>query len=77
MVQRLVIRKGVIRGQNIVLENDTGLPENQEVLVGIGVVSIGEDETAAQEALAREIEADEALRTIYRMRHTGRSTREL
>jgi hypothetical protein len=72
MFKNLVIRKGIIRGQTIVLEGSHGLPEGQAVLVGIGV-----PDTEAKEELAQELEANEALGTIYRMRHAGRSSREL
>jgi hypothetical protein len=77
MLKNVIIRKGTIQGQTVVLEADSGLPDGQTVLVGISVPAAeGEDQKASEE-LARELEAEEALTTIYRMRHSGRSILEL
>jgi hypothetical protein len=78
MLKNFVLRKGLIQGQTVLLEGDTGLPDGQEVLVGIGVpVAPVAGTESAREELLQELEAEEALKTIYRMRHTGRSIREL
>jgi hypothetical protein len=60
-----------------VLEADPGLPDGQDVLVGISVPLAESEDQKATEELARELEAEEALATIYQMRHSGRSIREL
>lgn len=78
MFKNLVLRKGIVQGQTIVLQSPTGLAEGQSVMVGIGVPDTGTGEVQlAQEELARELEAEEALQTIQRMRHSGRSLRDL
>ena len=74
MLEKLIIRKGILQGRTVVLESDIGLPDGAQVLVGIAVPA--HDSDSAKDELAQELEANEALQTIYRMRHTGRSVRQ-
>ncbi len=79
MVGKLVILKGKVRGRSIELENETALPEGQPIIVGIMPTAAdgGALTPEAQDQLAAELESEIALQTIHRMRHAGRSVREL
>jgi hypothetical protein len=79
MASNLVILKGIVRGRMIELERETGFPDGQAVLVGISQTPADVSDLAAEtgEDPAAALEAEKALQTIYEMRHTGRSVREL
>jgi hypothetical protein len=57
------VLKGIIHGRTIELEEETGRPDGQRVVVLV----------AAEEEVQDEVHAAETLQAIYRMRHMGRS----
>jgi hypothetical protein len=61
--EEFLVRKGVVHGKTIELEEETGLPDGKRVVIGL----------CSEEELEHERAAEETLRAIYRMRHTGRS----
>jgi hypothetical protein len=78
VLKNFIIRKGLVKGQSIVLETATGLSDDQLVWVGIAAPDgEGKDSASVAEEVAQEMEAAQALETIHRMRQAGRSIREL
>jgi hypothetical protein len=53
----------------IELEAETGLPEGQAVLVALGE---SDKNGASEQELREELDAEQALQTIYRMRQVER-----
>jgi hypothetical protein len=57
------VLRGIVHGKTIELEEETGRPNGQRVVVLV----------AGEEEVQDELHAAETLQAIYRMRHTERS----